>query len=499
MGLSEQLVAEFVKVTNDSNNNKPTESTVFGTTVEHDGRIFVRIDGSDLLTPVSQSTEVKPDDRVMVVIKDHTATVAGYQTTSAARSETVKEQGGKISEFETAMAYKVTTDDLEAVNAAIENLKATTAKIQNAEIIYAEIESLQAKFATLEHVNAKDIEAITATIESIEAKFGDFDNITAEDLEVINAEITNLKGYTADFTYVSADVLDAIKANIKELEVEKLDVTWGNINFADIDIATIGRLFTESGIIENLTTENGYVSGELVGVTIKGDLIEAATLKADRLVVKGSDGNYYALNTNFDGLASVTPVEEDKIHGSVMVANSITADKIVATDLIAFGATIAGFHLEGKEDNKPGAIYSDMKESVDSPDKGIYLDTEGQVAFGDELNHFKYYKDADGNFKMAISAQSILFGTYSGNKKFTLDDQGVTVDGVSDDGNVPTKTNISNNGMTVYANNEEKLKADNEGVAATDLHAKTYLIIGGNSRFENYDNNRRTGCFWIGG
>jgi len=38
------------------------------------------------------------------------------------------------------------------------------------------------------------------------------------------------------------------------------------------------------------------------------------------------------------------------------------------------------------------------------------------------------------------------------------------------------------------------------GVGAVNLHAKTYLIIGSYSRFEDYKANsgKRTGCFWIG-
>jgi hypothetical protein len=45
------------------------------------------------------------------------------------------------------------------------------------------------------------------------------------------------------------------------------------------------------------------------------------------------------------------------------------------------------------------------------------------------------------------------------------------------------------------------LTADNSGVTAYNLHAKTYLIVGTTSRFEDYekDGEIRTGCFWIGG
>ena len=63
------------------------------------------------------------------------------------------------------------------------------------------------------------------------------------------------------------------------------------------------------------------------------------------------------------------------------------------------------------------------------------------------------------------------------------------------------RNQITHEGMYVKKNDENVLVADKNGVEATDLHAKTYLIIGkgdGRSRFEDYGINR-TGCFWIGG
>lgn len=59
-------------------------------------------------------------------------------------------------------------------------------------------------------------------------------------------------------------------------------------------------------------------------------------------------------------------------------------------------------------------------------------------------------------------------------------------------------TQITENGMTVYKQDEAVLVANNVGVDATNLHATTYLIVGTNSRFEDFGENR-TGCFWIGG
>lgn len=80
---------------------------------------------------------------------------------------------------------------------------------------------------------------------------------------------------------------------------------------------------------------------------------------------------------------------------------------------------------------------------------------------------------------------------------FTFDNEGLTVS--KSDSEI--KTQITEDGMSVYKNEEEVLTANNEGVKAANLHATTYLIIGNYSRFEDYTNTAgeaRTGCFWIG-
>ena len=59
------------------------------------------------------------------------------------------------------------------------------------------------------------------------------------------------------------------------------------------------------------------------------------------------------------------------------------------------------------------------------------------------------------------------------------------------------ESHLSYKGLRVQKNKKDVLIADNEGVKAKDLQATTYLIVGKNSRFENYGDNR-TGCFWIG-
>lgn len=87
--------------------------------------------------------------------------------------------------------------------------------------------------------------------------------------------------------------------------------------------------------------------------------------------------------------------------------------------------------------------------------------------------------------------------TKVGNTTGTFDEDGLTIDKDSS----PTKTQITPDGMEVYAKRnggeEAVLTASSAGVEARNLEASTYLIVGGRSRFENYGSDR-TGCFWVG-
>lgn len=146
---------------------------------------------------------------------------------------------------------------------------------------------------------------------------------------------------------------------------------------------------------------NETVTGELVGITITGDLIKANTIVADKFVLKGQNGLFYRINT--DGITVETEqTDENSLNGKVILAKSITADKVKVTDLVAFGATIAGFNINDD------SIYSGVKESVNNNTRGIYLDKDGQIAFGDSNNYVKYYKDTDNTYKLKISAGSII-------------------------------------------------------------------------------------------
>lgn len=403
MGLSNDLLSQFAKLTN----NKPkksTETTVYGTVKAHGDGLYIQLDGSELLTPVATTASYKVGERVAVQIKNHTATVTGNLTSPSARN-------ADVVEVKDTVFGKATIQDLNAINAYIDNLKAITANIEGLEAVNAEIENLRAEYAKLDHISAEVIEALNIKAETIRAKVGEFTNISTSDLEAINANISNLIAYNATFTYVSADILNAVKAEIKELDADKLSVkdanlTYANIDFSNIKMAAVEELFTKSGIIKDLVVGEQKITGELVGVTIKGDLIEANTLKADRLLIQGEDGLYYKLNVDSLGetTASSDPKYQTGLDGSVIIAKSIAATKIAVTDLVAFGATIGGFKINDD------SIHSAAKSSVNNTTRGIYYDNDGQMAFGDSNNFVKFYKDSDNKYRLDVSAESFAFG-----------------------------------------------------------------------------------------
>lgn len=211
---------------------------------------------------------------------------------------------------------------------------------------------------------------------------------------------------------VTADSILADSAKIKKLETEKISATDADLKYAKIDFTNIGEaamehFYSKSGLIKNVTVGDQTITGELVGVTIKGDIIEGGTVKADKLVIKGEDGLFYKLNV--DALGETTASSDIKyqngLDGSAIIAKSITAEQISVKDLVAFGATIGGFKI-GDD-----SIYSGVKSSVGNTSRGIYLDNDGQFSFGDSSNFIKFYKDTDGKYRLKISAESLEFGS----------------------------------------------------------------------------------------
>ena len=412
MALSSDLISQFVQVTKEEKQSK--ETTVYGTIVEYDGGKYVRLDGSELLTPISVTADALEGERVTVMIKNHSAIVTGNLSSPSARSGTVEGLGSKISEFEIIIADKVSVERLEAEIARIDTLVSENVVIkERLEANEADINTLIANNVTInEKLTAAEAEIDKLDVNKLDASVANVTYATIESLQATNAQINNLEATYGTFEDLTTERLDAAEASIDDLEVRKLNATdaemkYANIDFSNIQMAAIEELFTKSGIIKDLIVDNQAITGELVGVTIRGDLIEGNTIVADKLVIKGDDGLYYKLNT--DGVTTATEqTDYNSLNGTVIRAKSVTAEKIAVEDLVAFGATIGGFHITDD------AIYSGVKTSALNTTRGVYMDNEGQFSLGDSNNFFRYFKDTDGEYKLELSASSLKF-TSTGN------------------------------------------------------------------------------------
>lgn len=415
MGISADLAYEFAKVTNDTTKDKD-ETTVFGTIVEYGEKKYVRIDGSDRMTPYTSTADVKLGERVIVLLKNHSATVTGNVTSPSASSKDLSDTnkkvtdiGSQISEFEIVIADKVSTEIFEAAEGRITDLEAENMKIKGTlDAHKADIDTLTADNVTInETLTANKASIDNLTTNKLDVTVADAKYATVENLEATDATVHNLQADYGDFKDLTTNNITAINGSItnldtKKLDVEQAEITYANIDFSNIGKAAIEQFYATSGIIKDLVIGDQTITGELVGVTIKGDLIEGNTIVADKLVVKGSDGLYYKLNT--DGMTTETEqTEYNSLNGSIIQAKSITATKIDVKDLVAFDATIAGFKITDS------ALYSGTKSSATNTTRGIYLGKDGQISFGDANNYIKYYKDQNGNYKLAIAAESMVF------------------------------------------------------------------------------------------
>lgn len=480
MGLSHDLISQFVKVTNDRQTEKK-ETIAYGTAVELDGKKYVRLDGSDMLTPVSSTADAEANERVTVLIKDHTATITGNASSPAARKQSVEDAIDQITEVEILVADKVSTGDLDAERGRIDTLVSENVTIkERLTASEADIDNLEADNVTIKETltaqngEIENLKVGVLTVDVANTKYASIDN-----LEATNVNVHNLESDYASFKNATTDNLTSVNASITNL-----DTTYANIDFANIGEAAVEKFYAVSGIIQNLTLETGVVVKELIGVLISGDLIKGNTIQADKLIVRGEDGLYYKLNV--DALGETTASADSKyqngLDGSVIIAKSITAEKVSVSDLVAFGATIGGFHIT------TNSIYSGTKESATNTTRGLYLDNDGQIVLGDENNYLKFYKTDEINYAFEISLVDAVQEDINANaanmeslpKKEDLDDlQNQITDQESKISELTNTTNAL--GSSISDNSEqvdklgEDLKSSNEQIDILNTKVTTLL------------------------
>lgn len=392
-----------------------------------DGTYWVHIPGGADQTPVyTTMTEASEGDTVRVAISGGRAVMTGNVSSPSANVRTVTKVGG-IANMALTTAYsesaridRLVATSLTADSAVIRDLQSETAKI----------ESLSADQIAANMAYIDDLSASAITVEDLNTVHGMFNDLEAEYADIMHldaGQINAVLAYvsTLNAANITAESIDADHAAIANLSADRLDATYAhvdlaNIHAAEVDSATMKALFAQSGWFEDLTlTGDGVITGKLTAVEIDGDSARFKNIYADALKLLGEDGLYHALNLAglSEGQAQALVDAygedlEDGLHGSRIIAESITADKIDVTSLVAamllaqavqIGAS-GGTHIEARGDRFSFFAGGYGWESLS--DEYLYQEVENPA--GSPVGQ-GWYEIVDGSY-VATSDQSVVQG-----------------------------------------------------------------------------------------
>ena len=179
MALSEELVANFVKSTNDKKTTS-SEATVYGTVRIEGDNEYVQIDGSSIKTPVNTTSDISDGDRVIVLIKNHEATIIGNVSAPSAKNSSVNHQYDNLQQQIDALSPENIIELTQTVNKNKDDI----ARLQ---------ESYNQANTALGAINGT-VSSITDSISSIEQSIGTAEN----NIFTLQTDVTNLQANITD-------------------------------------------------------------------------------------------------------------------------------------------------------------------------------------------------------------------------------------------------------------------------------------------------------------
>ena len=431
MELSNNLVSQFAKLNNTNKDN--SGELVYGTTVMQGSKLFVNIDGSDTITPVVTMSDVKPGERVTVMIKDHSATIIGNITNPSAGTE---EMGkvldeydtiiAKIGNFELVVADKVSTEQLEAELAIINEALIGKATIAELEAVKATIEDLdvsklEADLAIIEEAiiqkaDIKDLDALHADISILESDVARIDTLVGGQLTMDNIQslILTSSKVTVDNAFIKDAMIDRVSAS---------KLTAGTINTSLINIGSEDGSMSINGSLQQFKDANGNVRIQIgkdnngdftfalygedgVGQLINQNGITASAIE-DGLIVNKMVAENAAITGNKLDIQSV--VEEINDSSTTIKSSKIIFDDLGQTLDVAFNT------LESKIEN--GGVPDEVLEQITTNTTNIGV-AQGQIntlisntTITKENGETISMKDDYSSFKQTVDGMSSKIGS----------------------------------------------------------------------------------------
>lgn len=253
-------------------------------------------------------------------------------------------------------AKNITTDELYAALATIAVAQITAANIEKANINWADIGELAAQIATIAQA-----QITTANINSANIDWASIANLNAEIAKIAKAQITAANIESAAIDWAAIEDLNAAVAKIALAQL-----TTANINNAEIDWASIGQLQADIAKLVNaniqtadidwaqikdLTAGTAIIEKGVNGKLYVADLAvteaNMASLTVGELIVKGTDGCFYALSIAEDGTVTTekksvgdADIGDNSVSGGKLIEKTITARELNVASIFADEALV---------------------------------------------------------------------------------------------------------------------------------------------------------------
>ena len=280
-------------------------------------------------------------------------------------------------------------------------------------------------------------------------------------------------GVAGETQYIRDNPLWELRDNVGELVENALSKVAG-LTLVPFDLKWRGNFLLEIGDQISMTTkDNSVVHTYLINdtITYNGGLVGNTRLE----YVNNDSESESTPSTLYDAV-KMTYAKVDKANAQIDLVASTTEEntKQIANLQLTSGSIAASVE-------KTNTV---VNNSIDNLNKEI-------DALTNKVNAQITSEDVQIQITESMNNGVFSITTTTG---YTFNDEGLTISKSGSE----MSTTVTEDGMSVKRNEVEMLRADNTGCYGTNLHATTYLIVGGRSRFENYEENR-TGCFWVGG
>lgn len=352
MNLQTELIKEFAEVVHDVSGNKQrlSDNIVYGTLSKEGAHNYVKIDGSDLLTPVVVAASADSGDRVGVIIKNHTA-IAGFNFSSpSVNTRTMENLVSTVNgKFDRIDATYITAEKANLTFATIQSLEAVDGKFDNLDTKFLTVESAKLQYATVEKLNATDAKVGSISgdfanfkngeFSTLKAKQASFESATTENFKATNAKVdnlesTSLKASEAEIKYATIESLNATNAKVKNLDATTLKAADAKLTYATIESLNALKGDITDLNVGSLTARVATIEGAYISKT------ETKQLLAGYADIKLANVAAGTIGSALIGDGAITDAKIASVSANKLTAGTIDASKINVTNLNADNLTV---------------------------------------------------------------------------------------------------------------------------------------------------------------